>query len=154
MLNFIHGNLDKREPVAVALTQADITKAFNSVSHRLIIQDMYDMHVPGWILRIIISFLTERNMTLHFNGVESKRHFLRGSAPQGIYLGVLIFLIKFNGAFLRPPIPREILPNSSLRRKNVEDFCHSNHFTGKYVDGACKAAAFDLRKCLEINKNP
>ena len=96
LLHFIHKNLDNREPHAVVLAQVDLFKAFNSVSHRLVILDLFDMHVPGWILKILVFFLTKRNMTLRYNGVESERHFLPGSAPQGIFLGVLIFLVKYN----------------------------------------------------------
>ena len=100
LINFVHENVDQKEPHAVVLAQADIEKAFNSVSHILVIEDLSDMSVPPFLLNILISFLTRRNFTLRFNGKESKRHFLQGSSPQGIFLDVLIFLVKFNGAFL------------------------------------------------------
>ena len=90
LLNFVHSNLDKPDPHAVLLAQLDLAKAFNRVSHMHVVQDLFDMHVPGWLLNILISFLTNRNMTLKFNGLESSRHFLPGSAPQGVFLGVLI----------------------------------------------------------------
>ena len=32
-----------------------------------------------------------------------------GGWPQGAYLGGLIFIVKYNGAFLRPPVPKNIV---------------------------------------------
>ena len=130
----------------MVMAQVDILKAFNNVSHILVIQDMFDMSVPGWLLKIMVSYLTNRNMTLRYNGVESDRHFLAASTPQGVYLGVLIFLIKFNGAFLRPPIPRDLLAGTSVSG-NVT--CHSKEFTARYIDDSSKAVAFSLKECLE-----
>ena len=68
------------------------------------------MHVPGWLLLIIISYLTERSMILKYKGCTSTRRSLPGSSPQGVYLGNLFFIIKFNGAAMRPPVPRPIWP--------------------------------------------
>ena len=147
LLHFIHEELDHREPHAVLLAQIDALKAFNNVSHVLVIQDLFDMSVPGWILKILVSFLTKRNMTLRFNGIESSRYFLPASAPQGIYLGVIIFLVKFNGAFLRPPIPRNLLNDGNMPGKVMS--CHDKEFTAKYVDDSVKSVSINLKNCLE-----
>ena len=61
-------------------------------------------------------------------------------------MGVLIFLIKFNGAFLRPPIPRNFLSGSSYHSSAP---CHSKDFTARYVDDSSRAVAISLRDCLE-----
>ena len=47
LLHFTHKFLDKREPYAVLLALIDLEKAFNRVSHQLVIEDLFDMHVPG-----------------------------------------------------------------------------------------------------------
>ena len=141
-------------PHAVVLAQLDIEKAFNSVSHILVIEDLHDMLVPGYLLRILISFLTKRNFSLRFNGKESKRHFLNGSSPQGIFLGVLIFLVKFNGAFLRPKIPRNLLEENRVSEEILTKECHGRNFTARFVDDSCKAVAFNLQECLSLQENP
>ena len=47
---------------------------------------------------------------------------LPGGGPQGAFLGGLIFIIKYNGAFLRPPVPRNLLPVSNSEKvKFVDD---------------------------------
>ena len=62
LLHFIHINVDSKNPQAVLLAMVDIEKAFNSVSHLLVIEDLADMNVPGWLLSILVSYLTERSM--------------------------------------------------------------------------------------------
>ena len=138
LLHFIHSHVDQPKQHAVLLAQADIQKAFNNVFHQLVIQDMFDMHVPGWLLRIFVSYLTGRNMTLRYAGATSSSHMLPGSSPQGVYLGVLLFIIKFNGAFLCPTIPRQTLT----------DKCHKDKFTAKYIDDTSRAQVVDLKECL------
>ena len=50
---------------------------------------------------------------------------LQGGGPQGAYLGGLIFMIKYNGALLRPKIPRHIegpiSKSKSVKVKFVDD---------------------------------
>ena len=87
-----------------------MSKAFNRVSHQRVIEDLYDMKVPGWLLLIIISYLTDRKMVLKFRGVLSAMRMLPGSSPQGTVLGVILFIIIFNSAALRPSIPRPSWP--------------------------------------------
>ena len=117
LLNFVHMNLDKKEPHAVLMALIDLEKAFNRVSHQLVIEDLADMHVPGWLLLILISYLTNRSMFMRYKGCTSSRKLLPGSSPQGAFLGILLFIIIFNGALLRPAIPRQY----SLNLKYIDD---------------------------------
>ena len=117
LLHFVHSFLDLKQPHAVLLALVDLEKAFNRVSHQLVIEDLANMHVPGWLLLILISYLTERSMYMRYKGESSSRKLLPGSSPQGAFLGILLFIIIFNGALLRPAIPR---PNS-LNLKYIDD---------------------------------
>ena len=117
LLDFAHSYLDLKQPYAVLLALIDLEKAFNRVSHQLVIEDLADMHVPGWLLLILISYLTNRSMFMRFKGSTSTRRLLPGSTPQGAFLGILLFIIIFNGALLRPAVPRI----SSLSLKYVDD---------------------------------
>ena len=105
LLNFIHSTLDLKKPHSVLAACVDISKAFNRVDHTLVIQDLYDMHTPAWLLNIVISYLSERSMVVTYNNAKSSKKTLPGGGPQGAYLGGIIFIIKYNGAFLRPPVP-------------------------------------------------
>ena len=96
------------------------------------------MHTPAWLLNIVISYLTNRSMYLSYNGAQSTQKMLLGGGPQGAYLGGLIFIIKYNGAFLRPPVPRHIHgPVTKSRSEKV-----------KFVDDGTVAVSIDLKACL------
>ena len=100
LLHFVHINLDKTEPHAVLLALIDLEKAFNRVSHQLVIEDLADMHVPGWLLLILISYLTDRSMFIQ------RIFFLQKTPPwiltQGAFLGILLFIIIFNTQAIYP----------------------------------------------------
>ena len=139
LLHFVFSTLDQRQPHAVLAAFIDLSKAFNRVDHTLLIQDLFDMHTPAWLLRIIFSYLSGRSMFLTYKGEQSKQNQLPGGGPQGAFLGGIIFMLKFNGAFLRPPIPREIKgPVHESKAKKV-----------KYVDDGTVAVSINLKKVLE-----
>ena len=118
LLHFVHNTLDLRQPHAVLAACIDLSKAFNRVDHSLVIQDLYDMKTPPWLLRIMISYLSGRSMILSYNGEKSAQKWLPGGGPQGAYLGGLIFIIKYNGALLRPQVPRQITQNIDPKSKS------------------------------------
>ena len=68
---------------------------------------------------------------MRYKGATSSRRTLPGSSPQGAFLGILLFIIIFNGALLRPSIPR---PNSL-------------HL--KYIDDLSVLQAYDLRELIK-----
>ena len=108
LLQFIHEHLDLKDPHAVLVALVDLSKAFNRVSHQMVIEDHYDMHVPPWLLLILTSYLTERSMILTYAGASSSPRDLPGSSPQGAFLGIFFFVVKYNAASLRPNIPRAV----------------------------------------------
>ena len=82
--------------------------------------------------------LSNRTMVLTYNGEQSSAKELPGGGPQGAFLGGLIFIIKYNGAFLRPPIPPLISgPVTESKAEKV-----------KYVDDGTVAVSINLKKCL------
>ena len=74
------------------------------------------------ILAILCSYLSGRSMTMSYGKATSAPRRLPGSTPQGALLGGLIFIVKYNGACLRPVIPRPVLsPIPPLSVKFVDD---------------------------------
>ena len=142
LFHFIFSTLDHRQPHAVLAAFIDMSKAFNRVDHTLLIQDLFDMHTPCWLLKILISYLSNRSMYLSYNGAKSTQKQLQGGGPQGAYLGGILFMLKYNGAFLRPPIPRNIGGPIS-RSKAVKV---------KFVDDGTVAVGLNLKDCLELDK--
>ena len=100
LLHFIHKSIDSREPHAVLLTLVDLEKAFNRVSHQLVIEDLADMGVPGWLLAILVSYLSGRSMVMRFRGATSSR---RGCNVNTVRPAACIKLSKCV-AYLRPSL--------------------------------------------------
>ena len=138
LMHFVQKTLDNKKPHAVLAASVDISKAFNRIDHTLVIQDLFDMHTPAWLLNIVISYLSDRSMFLSFNNSQSSQKSLPGGGPQGAYLGGLIFIIKYNGAFLRPLVPRPILgPVANEKSQTVKSV----------------AVSVNLKQCLVTNLN-
>ena len=122
-----------------------MSKAFNRMSHQKVIEDLFDMKVPVWLLLILISYLTDRRMNLKFQGVLSALRLLPGSSPQGTVLGVILFIIYFNSAALRPTIPRPSWPFFS-KRNNPEAI------KMKFIDDLSIAVEVNLKKDIVEDK--
>ena len=97
------------------------------------------MHAPGWLLAILFSYLSGRSMTMTYGKSTSTHRWLPGSTPQGALLGGLIFIVKYNGACLRPRIPRILLSLSQF-------------ISVKFVDDHSSAVRINLKLCL--SKDP
>ena len=137
---------------AVFIAFIDLRKAFNRVSRQMVIEDLYDMHVPSWLLLILISYLTQRTMVLSYNGATSSPRDLPGSSPQGAFLGIFFFIVKYNGASMRPSIPRLMLePKCKAKFKTCrKENCtvHSKDMHALYIYDLSEAEAIDLKKQL------
>ena len=93
-VNFILFNQDLNIPYAVLSVMVDFSKAFNRIDHNLVITILSEMKVPGWLLRIVMGFLADREKVLRYRGIASGRNRLTGGGP----LGLFIFLILINSA--------------------------------------------------------
>ena len=96
MINFILFNQDSPEPTSILACLVDFSKAFNRQDHSILITKLSDMGVPSWLLKIVISFLTNRRMVVRYKGETSGVKFLPGGGPQGALLGLLLFLVLVN----------------------------------------------------------
>ena len=62
-INFVLYNQDMSNPRAVLAVMVDFKKAFNRQNHNKLVTLLSDMGVPGWLLNIIIGFLSNRELT-------------------------------------------------------------------------------------------
>ena len=77
-------------------------------------------------------------MKMSYLNNESELKNLNAGSPQGAYLGGIIFIIKFNGAFLRPPVPRPM----------AAPLGYSEAEKAKYIDDGTVAVSIPLKKSL------
>ena len=92
-MNFILYNQDSPEPTAILACLVDFSKAFNRQDHSIIITKLSDMGVQPWLLKLVISFLSNRKMVVRYKGEVSSIKELPGGGPQGALLGLLLFLV-------------------------------------------------------------
>ena len=113
LYNFILSNTDTTSiPKAVMVALIDFSKAFNRINHAKVIVRLSDWGVPGWLLKILVSYLTDRSMIIRYKGVQSSRHFMPGGSPQGALLGVLLYLVYVSDIGMDLPIIRQPVPDT------------------------------------------
>ena len=76
----------------------DFAKAFDSVSHDLILKkSKHEYKVDGLMVRFIKSYLQGRQQQVVIGGVASSQ--VKSGLPQGSILGTLLFVLFINGMF-------------------------------------------------------
>ena len=109
----------------------DFAKAFNRINHNIIITILSEMGVPGWLLHIVIGFLSDRDMILRYKGGCSSKKALPGGGPQGTRLGLFLFIILINAEGL-PYLEKHMgkhmtqklckrTPLDNMHMKNIDD---------------------------------
>ena len=149
-INYILFNQDLQVPNAVLSVMIDFSKAFNRINHNVVITILSQMNVPGWLLNIVIGFLTEREMILRYKGCSSERKSLPGGGPQGTLLGLFLFLILINAAgydHLQKHLGDHI--TTKLSKRTPIPNIHL-----KYVDDMTLAEAMRLKNTLIPNPDP
>ena len=101
------------------------------------------MGVPAWLLKIVISFLTNRKMLVRYKGKLSGIKSLPGGGPQGTLLGLLLFIVLIDGVGFEGQSNNAGELITSRRNMKVANEIHL-----KYVDDLTMAEAINLPKNL------
>jgi hypothetical protein len=140
-VNFILFNQYLKVPHVVFAAMVDFSKAFNRINHNIIITILSEMGVTGWLLRIVIRFLSDRELVLRYKGGTLCR--------KGTRLGLFLFLILINGAGfgrLQKHTGQHITKPLS-KRTPIQNI----HM--KFIDDMTLATAINLRSALVANPN-
>ena len=150
MINFILYNQDyDNESVAVLACAIDYSKAFNRINHNILVTKLSDMGVPGWLLNLVMGFLTERKMKVRYKGNTTDSKQLPGGGPQGSLLGGFLFLILINLCGFPDQDHNVAEQICNGRRKFVPTTLHA-----KYVDDMTILESIDLKKNLVPHPDP
>lgn len=94
VLKYINEALDEKKMVRMSLL--DLSKAFDTVDHSILLQKLEYYGVRGIPLILIQSYLTQRMQVVELDGKRSEIKTIKYGVPQGSILGPLLFIIYLN----------------------------------------------------------
>ena len=86
----IHKELERGGVIGIA--SMDLSKAFDSVSHSLLLGKLAKKGLGGGCLRWLETYLTERTQQVKFKEATSEIETVRSGVPQGSVLGPILFI--------------------------------------------------------------
>ena len=131
-----HQALDNNETVRAVFI--DYAKAFDHVDHSTVIRKLYDFGVDSVLIRWVCSFLVQRFQRVKLTDCFSKWLPLKGSMPQGTWLGPLIFVLLIDD-----------LSTSCMLHKFVDDLT----LTELFKRGESSAMSDHLNTVIEWSKD-
>ena len=75
------------------IVQIDFSAAFDRVNHQGILYKLCSVDIGGFVLSILTQFLSDRSQHVMVDGCRSKLVNFVSGVPQGIVLGLLLFLL-------------------------------------------------------------
>ena len=101
------------------------------------------MGCPGWLLKVVIAFLTNRRMVVRHKGKQSSVKSLPGGGPQGTLLGLFLFLVLINDVGFADQINNA--GELATSKRNIKAV---NQIHLKYVDDLTVAESVNLKDKL------
>ena len=79
-----------------ATLSINLNKTFDSISYDILIIKLEKYGFRGVVLKLLVSFLSNRNQYVSYNNSKSKLNNIKYDVPQGSVLGSLLFFIFIN----------------------------------------------------------
>ena len=96
LLNHCSEATNKPNPDYTLAIFCDLSKAFDVIDHRILLQKLSAYGIRGLVNKWFASYLTDRCQYVHFETNSSSRQVISCGVPQGSILGPLLYLIFVN----------------------------------------------------------
>ena len=94
VINHVYNLLENKKHTAIA--SLDLSKAFDSIDHKLILKKLTNLGLKTEAVLYIKSYLANRKQVTKFQNFTSKEEIVQSGIPQGSILGPLLFLCFTN----------------------------------------------------------
>ena len=151
MTNFILYNQDLKNPLATIATYLDYKQGFNRCQHSKFIEIVAkDYNTPGWLVRILVGFLSKRKLKIRYKNKIGEEEDIPGGAAQGGPLGlwVFLFMIDCAGPERSPESIGWTITKPPKQRKRM------SKTKKKWIDDFTVLSSIDLKRFLEVNTEP
>ena len=96
LLNHCAEASNKSNPEYTLATLCDLSKAFDVISHKILLQKLHNYGIRGIANKWFENYLSDRSQFVEFDNFKSSLRDIKCGVPQGSILGPLLYLIYVN----------------------------------------------------------